>query len=161
MSLSSSFVIAEPKKFFISFKEESGKDYALHLYYFLKERDIDVFLSSKDIEFDMNRGTWREQIDRALRLTKIFILLITTTASTAPEILREFKKVKDDKEVQKYVFIHSLVWDNDDQTTLRFANGSAVNLKEYQAESFETEYDLVRKIYYRIPTIQEIEFKKT
>ena len=158
MEQSDELILGEPKKFFISFKDESGGDCAIHLYEFLKNRGIDVFISNRDIEYDMTRGQWRTQIDRALSVTKNFILIITVTATTSEEVIREFEKVKDNDDVGKYIFIHAPLWNNENQTTIELTNESQVNLKTFQAAKFENKHDLVRKVYAAISMIEKIEF---
>ena len=155
-----SLIIREPKNFFISFKEDTGADCAIHLYHFLKSKGVDVFISSFDIEYDITQGQWREQIDRALGLTKIFIVIITATASTSSEIIREFELVKDNVDVEKYIFIYHTLWNNAQQTTLILPNGDRINLKDYHAQRFGNEHELARKVYDTIPIIQKIEFER-
>ena len=152
------FYLQEPKKFFISFKINSGEDYATNLYKYLKkECGADAFISSKDMEYDMNKGHWHDQIDEALDITKVFILIITPTASSSIEIKRELNKIKDDPEVQKYVYIHCDIWNDENQTTIT-VNGESINLKQYQTSKFDNENDLIRKVYKTIPLIKEIQF---
>jgi hypothetical protein len=155
-----SFSISEPKKFFISYKDDSGIDCATHLYESLRKKGVDVFISCEDIEYDITRGPWREQVDKALSITKIFILIITATASTSSEIIREIGIVKDKENVEKYAFIHKDLWDNPFQTTFRLPNGVEINIKDYNAHHFGNPPELLRKVYNTIPLIQQIEIEK-
>lgn len=154
------WVLSEPKKFFISFKDESGHDCAIHLYEFLKERNIDVFISDRDLQYDMNQGQWREQIDRALKSTKVFILLVTATTVTSTEVIREFEQVVDSDEIGKFVFINEPLWNDENQTTIQLNNGIRVDLKAFQAAKFENRYELIRKVYSSVPIVSQIEFEE-
>jgi len=154
------WVLVEPKKFFISFKDQSGHDCAVHLYEFLKERNVDVFISDRDLQYDMTQGQWREQIDRALTATKVFILIITVTASTSSEVIREIEQVIDRDDVGKFIFINEPLWNDENQTTIQLANGGQVNLKAFQAATFENRFELVRKVYSSVPIIARIEFEE-
>jgi len=154
------WVLGEPKKFFISFKDESGHDCAIHLYEFLTERNIDVFISDRNLQYDMTQGQWREQIDRALMVTKVFILIVTVTASTSTEVIREFEQVINRDDVEKFIFVNEPLWNDENQTTIQLTNGDQVNLKAFQAAKFENRYDLVRKVYSAVPTIAQIEFEE-
>jgi len=153
--------IEEPKKFFISYKNISGKIIALQLYKYLKDCNIDVFISDRDIQFDITKGEWSKQIDDALAITKVFILIITTTASTSDDIKREFNFVKNDNSIGKYIFILDTIWDDEKQTTFVFVDGTSRNLKDYPAQIFRDGDDLVNKVYKCIPYVREIQFHTT
>lgn len=148
-------IIQEPKKFFISFKDLSGRHFAEHLYLYLKN-DIkaDVFLSRFDLQYDMNQGEWRDQIDIALSLTKVFILIITPTASTSKEVKREFKQVMDNDAIKKYIFIHEILWNDDQQTIIKLSDGRKINLKTFHTSKFSNEFDLILKVYNAISTLE-------
>lgn len=154
------WAIGEPKKFFISFKDQSGHDCAIHLYEFLKERNVDVFISDRDLQYDMTQGQWRKQIDRALMVARVFILIVTVTASTSVEIVRELEQVIERDDIEKFIFIDEQLWNDDNQTTIQLANGDQVNLKAFQAAKFENRFDLVRKVYSAVPIIAQIEFEE-
>lgn len=154
------WVLGEPKKFFISFKELGGHDLANSLYDYLKGCHVDVFISDRNLQYDMNQGTWREQIDRALEVTNVFILIITPTASRSSEVIREFKQVINRNDVKKYILIHEKLWSDQNQTTIQLTNDERVNLKTFHAVKFENRDDLVRNVYSAVPIIAKIEFKE-
>lgn len=149
--------ISEPKKFFISFKEDSGRDFAVHLYKSLIKKGVDVFISCHSLEFDASRGPWRDQIDNALDQTKVFILIVTHTATTSAEIVRELEQAITN-DAEKYYFIIEDLSENQHHTTFRLSNGNIFKIKDFQTKTFRNENDLVRKVCSTIPLIEEIEF---
>jgi len=152
------FVRQEPKKFFISFKDRTGESYATHLYYFLKEDcAVDVFYSNKELLYDVKRGEWEVQIDDALNLSKVFILIVTPTTNISEKIKKELNYALNKNGVEVYYFIHENIWNVKEQTIIKL-EGKEIDLKKSQCKCFKDEVDLANKVYATIPMIKSIQY---
>ena len=76
---------------FICYKQNTAKDYALHLWEGLREFQITAFLDIKDIPKTFREGTdkWRECRNKAIINCKTFLMIVTQGFENSTEIQRE------------------------------------------------------------------------
>lgn len=140
----------DPRKFFIAYKHDSGKDLASHLHSGLHERGVDAFFAEEDLENGLSEGEWDRQRNKALRDCDIVILIVTDGINQSKEVQKELRLAKKYKKPIK-VFVEDTLKDNDEQLTVPISARREIKLKKYQASFFTTPESLVRVVTLKIP----------
>lgn len=129
---------------FICYKQNTAKDYALHLWEGLQEYQHTAFLDCKDIPTRFSEGTekWRAYRNAAITNCEIFLMIITRGFENSPEIQNEIElAIKQKKEFM--CFRHTNLPANIIVRPL-------ANLGEYQQITFETSEGLLREVLYNL-----------
>lgn len=135
---------------FICYRQNTGKDFALHLWEGLREYDHAAFLDTKDIPTRFRQGTekWRAYRNDAITNCEIFLMIITRGFENSPEIQNE---------------IDLAIKQNRDFMCLRHTYLPAnmiikplANLGEYQQITFETSEGLLREVLCNLERAQAI-----
>jgi len=138
---------SDPRKFFIIYKKGTAKSLAEHIHDELENTyHMNVFLDVRDIEEGLPPSTpeWKEQRDRALVESQVFLFIVTAGASKSKEVSYELEKAMQYRKNIK-AFIHEDIWDA--PTELVFTvNGEELNIKKTQVAKFKIEDDLLRKV---------------
>jgi hypothetical protein len=131
----------KPFDIFICHKKSSGKDFADHLKAGLEELGYHSFLDSKDIP-KMTNGTeeWIQIRDRALKESKIFILIITPGFDLSHEVRKEIKMARETSNKQFLYFRHR---DLGRKIVVDLEN-EKIDLGRQEQVSFENKEELLR-----------------
>jgi hypothetical protein len=131
----------KPYNVFICHKKSSGKDFADHLKAGLEELGYHSFLDSKDIP-KMTDGIeeWIQIRDRALKESKIFVLIITTGFDLSPEVRKEIKMARETGNKQFLYFRHR---DLGRKIVVDLEN-EKLDLGRQEQVSFESKEELLR-----------------
>jgi hypothetical protein len=138
---------SDPRKFFIIYKEGTAKHLAEHIHDELENTyHINVFLNVRDIEEGLPPSTpeWKEQRDKHLKESQVFIFIVTAGASKSKEVSYELEKAMQNRKDIK-AFIHEDIW-NAPTELVFIVNGKELNIKEPQVTKFSAEDDLLRKV---------------
>ena len=129
---------------FICYKQNTGKDYALHLWEGLREFNHTPFLDIKDIPTKFSEGTqkWRELRDYAIKNCEVFLMIVTQGFESSPEIQTEIKLALEQHR-ELMCLIHRYLPKN-------ITVESLINLGEYQQIPFETPQELLREVLHNL-----------
>ena len=129
---------------FICYKQSTAKDYALHLWEGLRERQITAFLDIKDIPRKFKEGTdkWRACRDKAIIDCKTFLMIVTRGFENSPEIQKEIAwAIKEKKE---FMCLRRRILSPDIPINLLMKK--RINLEDYQQIPFDTPEELLRNV---------------
>lgn len=128
---------------FISYYSLTGKDFARCLKRGLKDFSINAFLDEEDIPKSVKTETdeWRSWIDRSLRNSSVFFLIMTAGFSTRQEVLRELKIAFQSK-LKMYFLKHEDLIATDLSVKI---DDKVIDLSRYEYVPFSNESDLLRK----------------
>lgn len=154
---------------FICYKQNTAKDYALHLWEGLNERQITAFLDIKDIPKKFKKGTnhWRANRNNAIIECKTFLMIVTRGFESSPEIQREIAlAIEKDKDLMCH---RRRILSSD--IPIDYAQAQKqINLEAYQQIPFDTPEELLRNALdnlldseqriARAPSIEEISSKE-
>jgi hypothetical protein len=131
----------KPFDIFICHKKSSGKDFAEHLKAGLEELGFHSFLDSKDIPKMVDgKEEWIEIRDKALKESKVFILIITPGFDLSQEVRNELKLARKLSNKQFIYFRHR---DLGRKIIVDLAT-EKVDLGKQEQVSFETKEELLR-----------------
>lgn len=137
-------------KVFICYRQNTAKDFALHLWEGLREYDYATFLDIKDIPTRFREGTekWRACRNAAITNCEIFLMVITRGFENSSEIQNEIDfAIKQRKELMCLRHAH---------LPANMIVKPLANLGEYQQIPFETPEGLLREVLYNIERAQAI-----
>lgn len=147
----------DPRKFFIIYKEDSGKDFAEHVHTGLHEGGVDTFFDKEDLREDLSAPEWRAQIDRAIESADVFIFIVTTGASTSKDVKHELKEARKGKGKIIKAFVHDHIWDVEPELTIDM-DGERINIKDFQVRKFETKQELLRDVVKSASIVRALKF---
>jgi hypothetical protein len=124
---------------FICHKKSSGKDFADHLKNGLEELGYHSFLDSKDIPKIVDGDGWREIRDRALKESKIVIIILTPGLTLSQEVINEFAMAREMH--KKFLFFRPRELGR--KFVFNLPN-EYLDLSEKEQVSFETKEELLR-----------------
>lgn len=146
-------LIQEPKKMFIAFLIDSGKDVAEHLHESLHRRGVDTFISTVDLEEGLEKKEWEKQRDEAIQDCDVFILLATDGFNLSREIRKELTMVMRKGGVEVRAFIDKRIKNNKDKLTISL-DGRSIYIRDFQCRTFDTKESLVREVTGSIPLMK-------
>lgn len=132
---------------FICYKQNTAKDYALHLWEGLREFQHTAFLNIKDIPTIFSEGTdkWRECRDNAIINCEAFLMIVTRGFENSLEIQKEMDLAIEQK--KKFMCFR----DRNLPESISIKSARAiVNLGEYQQIPFDTPEGLLRAVLYNL-----------
>lgn len=129
---------------FICYRQNTAKDYALHLWEGLKEYQITAFLDIKDIPKTFKEGTdkWRSCRDQAIIDCRIFLMIVTRGFESSPEIQKEIALAINEK--KEFMCLRYRILSPEIPIDLLMK--SHINLEEYQQIPFDTQEELLRSV---------------
>ena len=129
---------------FICYKQNTGKDYALHLWEGLRERQITAFLDIKDIPRKFKEGTdkWRACRDQAIIDCRTFLMIVTRGFDSSLEIQKEIALAI--KEKKEFMCLRRRILSPDIPIDLLMKKH--INLEDYQQIPFDTPEELLRNV---------------
>lgn len=132
---------------FISYRRDTGGDYAKHLKKGLKREGISAFLDITDIptEFKKTEKWWKIR-DRAILDSDIFLLIITDRIETSREVRNEIALARRVKDMRFSYFRQQ----NLEPNIIINLKGEKLNLGDFNQITFETKEDLFRKFLRKI-----------
>lgn len=156
LGINSSYDLQDPRKFFIAYKKDSGKDFAEHLHDGLHDRGVDTFLDMYDIEEGLSRYMWRKQRDQAIIDSECFILILTHSTCSSREVKYELKIALEQDNVDIRVFVHDHIWRNDDEYLITIES-RVINISDFQLGHFDTKESLLREVLNSIPIMRKFD----
>jgi hypothetical protein len=136
---------------FICYRENTAKDYALHLWEGLRVYQHTAFLNIRDIPTRFSEGSekWRARINDAITNCEVFLMIVTQGFENSPEIQREIDFAI--KQNRKFMCLrHRYLPEN---ITIK----SLINLEEYQQIPFEKPEELLREVLHNLELEKAIE----
>jgi tetratricopeptide (TPR) repeat protein len=130
-------------EFFVSYYEDTGKDFAGRIYDLFKKKGYKVYVNHKSR--DIEHGKFRDNIDKIINESKVFILLNTYGTLSRTEVKREVKTAFPEGGINKEFWI--LLHNGAESSNNKFKEETMIDLKEYTYQSFHNDSELARKIY--------------
>jgi hypothetical protein len=129
-------------RFFICYVHDTGGDFARHLKNSLEKRTIPAFLDDEDLPKESAKQTeWWKCRDDALRNSNTVLFLITAGFEESEQVIKEVSLTFDEGK-QFMLLRHE---DLDPKIFIDLPT-KRINLGDYQQTSFDTKYDLTRKV---------------
>jgi hypothetical protein len=128
--------------FFISYRRDTGKDFATHLKEGLEREKVHAFLDIADVpSISTNNSEWWRCTYEALIISDVFLLIMTDGIENSDEASREILLAM---EAQKMfmLFRHQGL----PRRVEISLNGRKLNLGNYSQIGFETKEDLLRQV---------------
>lgn len=130
-------------KIFISYRRDTGRDFAVHLREGLERERISAFLDIIDIPKKFKgKEEWAKFRDNAILESEIFLLIITDGIENSMEVLKEITLARG-KDDMNFVYLRHQGLKPDIILDLK---SEKLKLGNFNQIEFETKEDLLRKV---------------